>query len=66
MTFDRKSSLPTTLATIRTRPSNCVCQLTPESQTPLPLLENEYTNGFLPGTNNDENMVDNNRRVSAP
>ena len=66
VTFERRSSLPVVLPTIRTRPSlpssNCACQLTPEPQTPLPLLENEYRNGFDSNSNYDDNI----RRVSAP
>lgn len=63
VTFDKTTSLPISLPTIRTKPLHCTCQLTPEPQTPLPLLENEYgLNGFVARTDYDDNI----RRVSAP
>lgn len=62
VTFERKNSHSVSLPTIRTRPSNCASQLTPEPQTPLPLLDNEYGNGFISHSNYDDNI----RRVSAP
>lgn len=62
VSFDKTTSLPVSLPTIRTKPVHCTCQLTPEPQTPLPLLENEYRNGFAVTSEYDEA----NRRVSAP